>query len=224
VALSRSDVVDASGDGIKRFEELVRSLDDQQWQTPTRCEGWNVSDVVAHVTGNMTIIAEGRLSDFADPGHVDREVNARKGKSPAELADEFAQSSKVAQDILSGIDDAAWNGPSLVEVGGPTLGAGVEAIFYDIYVHAQDINEALGRTPERDEAGMKISVSHLTDLLTEQKYKPSTVALDGMPEFPVSGGGDRVTGDPYDFILVATGRKDPSSMGLDETVNIYRQQ
>lgn len=223
--LSRNEVVEASADGLARFEELIRSLDDQQWQTPTRCEGWSVADVAAHVTGNMTIIAEGRLADFTDPEHVDREVNARKGKTPAELADEFRASSKVSQDILATIDDAAWNGPPLVDVGGPTLGTGVEAIFYDIYVHAQDINEAVGRTPERDPSSVKVSVSHLADMLTQQGYTPSTLALDGMPEFPINGGGEnRITGDPYDFILVATGRKDPSSMGLDEAINIYRPQ
>jgi hypothetical protein len=31
-----------------------------------------------------------------------------------------------------------------------------------------------------------------------------------------------VSGDPYDFVLVATGRGDPATFGLDETVNIYR--
>jgi hypothetical protein len=40
---------------------------------------------------------------------------------------------------------------------------------------------------------------------------------------PVSGGGgQRVTGDPMDFVLVATGRKDASALGLDDKVNVYR--
>ena len=45
------------------------------------------------------------------------------------------------------------------------------------------------------------------------------------PEFPVSGGGgQRVTGDPLEFVLAATGRTDPGALGLDETVNVYREQ
>jgi len=42
-------------------------------------------------------------------------------------------------------------------------------------------------------------------------------------EFPVSGGaGDVITGDPMAFILVSTGRAPASTMGLADTVNIYR--
>jgi hypothetical protein len=36
------------------------------------------------------------------------------------------------------------------------------------------------------------------------------------------GSGRRVTGDPHQFVLVATGRADPATLGLDESVNVYR--
>ena len=31
-----------------------------------------------------------------------------------------------------------------------------------------------------------------------------------------------MTGDPLQFVLVATGRADPAPLGLDASVNIYR--
>jgi hypothetical protein len=37
----------------------------------------------------------------------------------------------------------------------------------------------------------------------------------------IGGGGEKITGDPLEFVLVATGRADPSPWGLDESVNIY---
>src|SRR6187549_2431957 len=33
----------------RRFEALLGSLDDAQWGAPTRCEGWSVQDVTAHL-------------------------------------------------------------------------------------------------------------------------------------------------------------------------------
>jgi len=43
-----------------------------------------------------------------------------------------------------------------------------------------------------------------------------------MEDIPIgSGGGQRITGDPLAFILAATGRADPTPLGLDDTVNIY---
>ncbi len=50
----------------------------------------------------------------------------------------------------------------------------------------------------------------------------SGLLLDGMEEFPVSGGGQAIAGDPMTFILVSTGRAEPRLIGLDESVNIYR--
>ena len=35
------------------------------------------------------------------------------------------------------------------------------------------------------------------------------------------GGGEKISGDPHQFLLVATGRADPSPLGLDESVNIF---
>jgi uncharacterized protein (TIGR03083 family) len=224
MVLARTDVVAGTADGLGRFEGLLRSLDDQAWHTRTRCEGWTVADVSAHVVGTMAIIASGRLDEFADPGHVEREVAARKGRSPEELADELRDAGKVATDLLGVFDDEAWNGPPPVDAGGATLGRAVEAIWYDLYLHAQDIREALGRAPDRDDPGLRVAVSHVADTLDQQGWRPATLALDGVPEFQVSGGGERITGDAYDFVLAATGRADPSTFGLDESVNIYREQ
>jgi len=36
-----------------------------------------------------------------------------------------------------------------------------------------------------------------------------------------AGKGRRITGDPLEFVLVATGRADPARIGLDPSVNIY---
>jgi hypothetical protein len=42
-----------------------------------------------------------------------------------------------------------------------------------------------------------------------------------MEEVPVGAGGVKHTGDALEFVLVATGRADPATMGTDPPVNIY---
>lgn len=223
MALARTDVLAGSAEGLARFEGLLRSLDGEAWRTPTRCTGWTVADVAAHVVGNVSLIATGRVGDFADPSHVDREVALRRGRTPEQLADELHEAGKVVADLLAVFDDDAWNGPPPVDIPG-TLGQGVEAIWHDAYVHAQDIREAIGQPPDRDDPGLRAAVSHVADVLDQQGWRPATIAVDGMPELQVSGGGERITGDAYDFVMVGTGRADPASLGLDPTVNIYRPQ
>ena len=79
---------------------------------------------------------------------------------------------------------------------------------------------AIGR-PTEPGPGVRASVSHLADLLTHKGWGPATIAVTGLEEFPVSGGGRRVEAEPIEFVLVASGRKDAGSLGLDPEVNVY---
>jgi uncharacterized protein (TIGR03083 family) len=218
--LPRAEVLSGHIDELGRFESLLRSLDAEDWRRPTRCEGWTVGDVAAHVVGTVRDIGDGRLDGLTSPERQTAMIEDRKGRSPAEVADELREVTKVVADIGAGIDDDAWAAPAPAGLA-PTLGEGVEALWYDAYVHGDDIRAATSR-PSVDGPGLRASVSHLSDLLTGKGWGPATLALDGMEEFPVSGGGGRrVTGEPLPFVLVATGRRDPTILGLDPGVNVY---
>jgi uncharacterized protein (TIGR03083 family) len=221
MTLARQEVIDGTMAEHTSLEELMRTLSDEEWATPTRCEGWTVSDICGHVTGTIAAIANGQLEGLTAPDAPQREADERKGRSPEVVADELRDAIKVTKDIAAVFDDAAWAGPPPVDLPG-TLGEAVEGLWYDAYVHIDDINSALGRLSLRG-PGLRASASHLADLLTHRGYGPATLALDGMEEFPVNGGGgSRITGDPLTFLLAATGRADPSQLGLDDTVNVYR--
>src|SRR5688500_20271802 len=107
-----------------------------------------------------------------------------------------------------------------------TLGEGVEALWHDAWLHGDDIRSAMQRPSDRG-GGMVASVSHIADVLSREGWGPAVLALDGLPEFPVSGGGNgtggsRRTGDPLAYVLAATGREAPGTAGLDESANIYK--
>ena len=101
-----------------------------------------------------------------------------------------------------------------------TLANGIEALFDDAYVHEDDVRAALDLPANRGPA-MVGSVAYLARMLGLKGWGPATLALDGLPEHDIGGGGPKITGDPHEFILVATGRADPASLGLDEDVNVY---
>ena len=219
--LGREEVISGYQDELVRFEELIRSLDDAGWQAPTRCEGWTSADVAAHVIGILTDITQGKFDGLGSPEGIARTVEERRGRSQAELADELEHARKAGADILNSFDEAAWAGPGPNDVS-PSVGEGVEALWYDAYIHNQDIRAATGQ-PSEVTPGLRAAVAHLADLLTHDAYGPATLALAGLEEFPVGdGSGQRITGDPLQFVLVATGRADPATMGLDKRINVYR--
>ena len=219
MSLPREEVVPGLIGELGQFEALVRSLDDAEWQQPSRCEGWTAADVAAHVIGQLADVTAGRFDGLGTPEVTARQVDERRGRSPKELADELAEVTKGAEALLAVFDDAGWNGPS--PAGAGTRGDGVEALWFDASLHADDIRAAVGRSSDM-RSGTRVAISHLALILTDQGYPPATIALDGVEEFAVSGGGPAITGEPEPFVLAATGRAAPEPLGLDETVNVYR--
>ena len=80
-----------------------------------------------------------------------------------------------------------------------------------------------GIEPQRGDV-LTLAVAALATSLTRRGWGPATLALDDTPPFDIGAGGREITGDPYQFVLVASGRADPATLGLDETVNIYRAE
>jgi uncharacterized protein (TIGR03083 family) len=224
MALPRIEVTTGLLEELERFKALIQPLTPAEWATPSRCTGWTVGDVAAHVIGGMVDVAAFRLEGLGTPEVTARQVAERQGRSPAELADELGATIKATADLLTAFNEEAWG---LQAPGGFdfTLGEGVEALWHDAWLHGDDILAALGRPSDRGD-GVKASVSHIADVLTREGWGPAVVALDGIPEFPVNAnggaGGSRFTGDPLAFVLAATGRADPAPLGLDESANIYR--
>ena len=218
MTLSREEVAAGFPGELKSFGELVRSLDEKAWDTPSRCEGWTVGDIARHVVGDWADVVAGRLDGLGTPEVTQRQVEERRGRSPEELAAELDQAAAVAVQIMDGIDDAAWEGPSPGDYDG-TLGSGVEALYYDAYLHADDMRASLGQPSERG-PGLRAAMSHLAEQLEKVGWGPATLAFDGVGEFPVGGGGPRIEGDAHTFVLAATGRLDPQEAGFD-VVNVY---
>ena len=106
------------------------------------------------------------------------------------------------------LDDDAWNGPSPIP--DLSLGDGVLTLWYDTYVHADDIRDAIGAPSDRG-AGLGASVAYLARELTTRGWGPATLTLDDVPAQAVGTGGPTVTGDPLEFVLAATGRRDPGA-------------
>lgn len=180
-----------------------------------------MADVAAHVIGQLTDVVNLRLDGLGTPEVTERQVKERSGRSPEELAGELGTGAATAAALGGAFDDDAWAAP----VAGSTtssLGFGMESLWFDTYLHGDDIRAALGGTTKPGE-GLVASLSHIAQVLTDQDWEPATLSLDGMSSFGVSGGGGRtITGDPMSFVLVSTGRADPATFGLDATVNIYR--
>jgi uncharacterized protein (TIGR03083 family) len=201
MALDAKIVADGLLDELDRFATLVNSIDEDEWQRPTRCAGWSVADVAAHLIGTMTDIVEGRLDGLGTPEVTQREVDERRGKSPKELADECFEARTLAATLLASFDEDAWDQPAPGGYDG-TLTEAVEALWFDAYVHADDIRVALGR-PTEIGPGLSASTSHVVDQASKLGWSGEPPAEDAAA---------------HQFVLVATGR---APGGTGSPPNIY---
>src|SRR6266571_9289578 len=141
--LRRDEVVQGIQQELEDFADLVRSLDEREWARPSRCEGWTVGDVAGHLTGSFADITSGNIEGQDTAGVTERQVLERRGRTPAEVADELDKVRKRTGKMLAIFDDAAWASPA---PGGydMKLGQGMGSLWMGTYVHADDIRVAVG--------------------------------------------------------------------------------
>jgi uncharacterized protein (TIGR03083 family) len=180
------------------FADLVGSLDETEWATPSRCDGFDVRDVAGHVIG----LAEDTAAGKPGSRNAEEEAASVRTDTPARAADRLRVALGPISALLDGADDAMWDAP--VGVADLTLGQGVLLLWYDAFVHADDIRAAIGR-PSDTGPGLDASVVYLLGELDKRGFDTA-----GLP----------VT-DRMQFVLVATGRADASTLGVDPGVNIY---
>jgi uncharacterized protein (TIGR03083 family) len=194
--MHRTDIAQGLLDEYGDFAALVADLSAEEWSAPTRCTGFEVRDVAGHVIG----LAEDVVKGVPGTRNAEEEAASVRGDAPPQAAARLRAVIDALTPLLAAVDDAAWEGPSGVP--DLTFGRGVLTLWYDAYVHADDIRAALNRPSQRG-AGLGASVHYLAGELDAKGITTPT-------------GGDQLQ-----FVLVATGRADAASVGLDPSVNIY---
>lgn len=215
--LTRQQVIQGTHDEYELFAELIAGLDEAQWSAPSRCEGWQVRDVAAHVYGTAHDVLEGTVGQRTP----EQEAEAHRGMSPREMAAELRRVIVALTPVVATLDnEAAWGAPSPAP--DLTIGEGMLALWYDTWIHGDDIRAAVGLPSVRG-AGLVAAVAHVHEQLNKQaKWGPARLALQGLPELSVGQADGRVVdADPFQFVIVATGRADSAELGLEPTVNIY---
>jgi uncharacterized protein (TIGR03083 family) len=214
--LTRQQVIQGTHDEYELFAELVAGLDEAQWSAASRCQGWAVRDVSAHVFGTAHDVLEGTVGQRTP----EQEAEAHRHLAPRELAAELRRVVAALAPLVASLDDeAAWAAPS--PAAGLTIGEGMLALWYDTWIHADDIRVPLGLPTVRGR-GLVAAVAHVHEQLGKRSWGPARLALQGLPELSVGQANGRVVAaDPYRFVMVATGRADSAELGLEPSVNIY---
>ena len=148
----------------RRLEATLAGLTDEQWRSSTRCAGWTVQDVVAHLTGvndfwrasvlaGLTGTPTRYLTDFDPAATPPLLIDPMRALAPAEVFEQFAASNHSFLATMTDLDDAGWSMLAESPAGHVSIRVLAFHALWDCWVHERDIALPLGQTPalEADE-------------------------------------------------------------------------
>ncbi|KGN37339.1 maleylpyruvate isomerase family mycothiol-dependent enzyme [Knoellia aerolata] len=157
---------------VQAISDLGHSLRPGDEERPTACPGWTVLDQFAHVV-SLEAWVQGEAVPDVDPGAgeargitevVDRFLESRRGRSLAELLEEL--DGLVADQVHHlGAETTSPDEPRIGPFGPTTLLGLMESRVLDLWVHEQDIREAIGRPGNLDGPAAAHTVRVLFDAL-----------------------------------------------------------
>ncbi|HEV3130809.1 MAG TPA: maleylpyruvate isomerase family mycothiol-dependent enzyme [Acidimicrobiales bacterium] len=147
----------------RRLADILGALEVGQWTVASRCSGWSVHDVVAHLVGVNRFWALSvrsaragnptRLLVGFDPVATPRlMVEPMHDLASGAVLDDFIASVDDLADALDGVNDGSWSLLAEAPPGHIALRAVALHALWDGWVHERDIVLPLGLTPvEQDD-------------------------------------------------------------------------
>jgi uncharacterized protein (TIGR03083 family) len=174
---SPDDVLEPLTRQRRRLLATLAELDDAQWAAPSRCEGWSVQDVIAHLCGTNQFWAvsiacgrQGAPSQFLaavgfDPvATPEQMVDAVRHEAPAATLARFDETNAALAESLVAITEAEWMAPAEAPLGHVPLCAVVAHALWDSWIHERDIVVPLGLDPVVEPDEVALSLVYVTAL------------------------------------------------------------
>jgi uncharacterized protein (TIGR03083 family) len=192
--LASSDVVSAAYIELRtRIVELLRSTPEEHGdRVVPACPDWTVRQLVGHLVGVPEDILTGNMSGVTTSAWTAAQVARHEGKSLSELADSYASTGQVFDDVLPRI--AAPSNSQMV---------------MDAVTHELDLRDALGDFGARDSAAVDVALRWLEFAFITRMPTGTFNRVDA----------DELS--TYELLRSLTGRRSPAEMdvlGLDGAV------
>jgi uncharacterized protein (TIGR03083 family) len=192
----------------RRWAEVGATLSEQQWSQPTRCDGWDIAALYAHVsmfpraliepppapdeTSGDPVTAVDILRGFNAPGGVAHHlatqvaqaaVATARNLTPATLVAVYADGPRATTALRHREPTSlvAWPGS-----GGPTTWIeALRIVLMESVVHLLDVLDALGRAPQLPGAALDETTHLLAELADPVRLIDAATGRSADSPFPV---------------------------------------
>lgn len=217
----------------------LESIPEAAWDKASLCEGWTIRQLMAHVVGIASDVANRRLDDVGSAEQNQRQVDEREGATPSDILSEWKREGESLEEGVLELDDALWTTPYSDNF---TVGQSLQRMVEDIWVHTQDIRIPLSDGTTQTvglTSTLEVGVRELLNRLPLHAPEVGTLTIeagDFASTVPGAGSTDvTIAGDPVTLALVSTGRialddaladgkltvTPAAPAGLAKAINIY---
>ena len=142
----------------QRFQGMLAGLSDDQWGQASRCEGWTVRDVVAHLVSvnefwhasvEAGLVGEPTrmLAGFDPAATPPLLVDVMSSLSPLEVLDRFVSTNDTLLGALSALTNDEWSMLAESPAGHVPIRLLAQHALWDSWVHERDVAIPLAITP-----------------------------------------------------------------------------
>lgn len=142
----------------RRLATILSNLTEDEWASLSRCLGWTVKDVAAHIVGVNAFwqasVSAGlggrptRLLEGFDPAATPPlMVDGMRSLAPADVLEMLIQTNDGLFDAIADLDEQGWMTIAESPAGHVPIRIVVQHALWDCWVHERDILLPLGLTP-----------------------------------------------------------------------------
>ncbi len=159
----------------RRLIGTLGTLTDEQWATPSRCEGWSVKDVTCHLISvdQFWTISFGAglrgeptrfLATFDPVASPAVSVEGMRPLSPTDVLAQYTDTCEGFLGVLASIAGDNWLLPTEAPPGHLAMNVTALHALWDAWVHERDILVPLGIAPVEDEEELALVLPYVAAL------------------------------------------------------------
>lgn len=183
------------------LQQLFAQIPDAAWQQPSELPGWNVQAIAAHIMGTeYMLLGEQPTStdDASGLAYVHNDIAARNEQwvrtmaadSPEQIRERLADVITRRSAELGAMTQVDFDAESWTPIGQDTYGHFMHIRVFDIWLHEQDIRDAVGIAGHDSGAAVDVALDEISGALgyiagRKAKLPPGTtvrISLTGATE------------------------------------------
>ena len=179
----------------RRFETTLATLNDEQWATASRCEGWSVQDVIAHLVGvnsfwelSVRSALQGEptklLAGFDPADTPPLMIAPMRALTHGEVLAQFVTTNDGFLNAIDGLDATQCSMLAEAPIGHVALRVMLAHALWDSWIHERDVMLPLHLTPTAEADEVKSCLEYCAAVGPALSYgtgspiQPTNVAVE----------------------------------------------